>query len=107
MIKKIFTTISLGLIFGTTFSQSINSSKLDSLFQVLDEKNKFMGSIAISQNDKIIYSKAIGKADLESNKLATTLTKYRIGSISKMFTTVLIFKAIEENKITLLTTIDC
>ena len=106
MIKKIFTTISLGLFFGTTFSQSINSPKLDSLFQILDEKNKFMGSIAISQNDKIIYSKAIGKADLESNKLATTLTKYRIGSISKMFTTVLIFKAIEENKITLLTTID-
>lgn len=106
MIKKIFTIIALGLFFGTAFSQSINSSKLDSLFQVLDVKNKFMGSIAISQNDKIIYSKTIGKADLETNKNSTNLTKYRIGSISKMFTTVLIFKAIEEKKISLSSTID-
>lgn len=106
MIQKIFTTISFGLFFATTYSQSINSSKLDSLFQVLESKNKFMGSIAISQNDKIIYFKSIGKADLETNKLATSLTKYRIGSISKMFTTVLIFNAIEEKKITLATVID-
>lgn len=106
MTKKIFTTFVFGLLVGTTFSQTINSSKFDSLFQVLEMKNKFMGSIAISQNEKIIYSKSIGKADLESNKILTKLTKFRIGSISKVFTTVLIFKAIEEEKLSLNLTLD-
>ena len=105
MIKTVFITIAFGLFLRTSFSQTINSSKLDSLFQVLDTNNKFMGSVAISQNDKIIYSKAIGNADLETNKKATIFTKYRIGSISKMFTTVLILKAVEEKKLSLSTTI--
>ena len=45
-----------------------------------------MGSLSISENGKIAYSKTIGKADLASGKSSDNLTKYRIGSISKMFT---------------------
>ena len=60
-----------------------------------------MGTLSISENSKIIYSKAIGKDDVASGKLSNNLTKYRIGSISKMFTACLIFQAIEENKISL------
>ena len=60
-----------------------------------------MGTLSISENSKIIYSKSIGKEDVASRKLSNNLTKYRIGSISKMFTACLIFQAIEENKISL------
>ena len=60
-----------------------------------------MGTLSISENSKIIYSKSIGKDDVASGKLSNNLTKYRIGSISKMFTACLIFQAIEENKISL------
>jgi CubicO group peptidase (beta-lactamase class C family) len=69
---------------------------VDSLFQVLKTNDKFMGSVAVSENGKIIYTNAIGKDDMANNK-ATISTKYRIGSISKMFTSVLIFKAIEKS----------
>jgi D-alanyl-D-alanine carboxypeptidase len=64
-----------------------------------------MGSLAISQNGKVIYNKAIGKADIETNKDISTESKFRIGSISKTFTATLIFKAIDEKKITLNQTI--
>nr|WP_315166579.1 serine hydrolase domain-containing protein [uncultured Flavobacterium sp.] len=84
----------------------MNVAKLDSLFQILEAKDKFMGSIAVSQNGTLIYSKSIGKVDIETNKKATNLSKYRIGSISKMFTSALIFKAIEEKKIALNQTIE-
>jgi CubicO group peptidase (beta-lactamase class C family) len=84
----------------------INKSKPDSLFQTLKTNDKFMGSIAISHNGEIIYSNAIGYADMESGIEATTATKYRIGSISKMFTSVLVFRAIEENKLSLDFTLD-
>ncbi|WP_035663568.1 serine hydrolase domain-containing protein [Flavobacterium sp. ACAM 123] len=94
------------LVTVPTFSQNFNKAKIDSLFQVLETKDKYMGSVAVSENGKIIYTNAIGKEDVESNKKATVSTKYRIGSISKMFTSVLVFKAIEEKKLSLNQTIE-
>jgi len=85
---------------------SLNSSKLDSKIEALDKSGEFMGSVALSYNGKVIYTNAIGFADIETQKKATINTKYRIGSISKTFTAVLVLKAIEENKITLEQTIE-
>jgi len=90
----------------TQKSYNLNTSKLDSLFEVLDKKGEFMGSIALSYDGTIIYTNAIGFADIETQKKATLNTKYRIGSISKMFTAALVLKAIEDNKITLEQTIE-
>ena len=67
------------LIVSNTFAQSFNKSKLDSLFSILETKDKYMGSIAISENGKIIYANAIGKDDIDNNKKSTNLSKYRIG----------------------------
>ncbi|MES2652082.1 MAG: serine hydrolase domain-containing protein [Bacteroidota bacterium] len=89
------------LITGLSSFAQLNSKKLDSLFESLDENKKWMGSIAISLNGLPIYAKAIGFADLETKKRSTTLSKYRVGSISKTFTATLIFKAIEEKKLSL------
>jgi len=109
MKTKIFTTILLaGLSFGTVFSQSINKSKLDSLFNILAEKNKAMGSLTISKNGTVLYSRAIGYSFISDKEKmsATEKTKYRIGSISKMFTATMIFQLIEEGKLNLTTTLD-
>lgn len=89
-----------------TFAQNFNKAKIDSLFHVLESKDKYMGSVVVSENGKIIYSNAIGKDDIATNKKTTTSTKYRIGSISKMFTSTLVFKAIEEKKLSLNQTIE-
>lgn len=64
-----------------------------------------MGSVAVSQNGKIIYTKSIGFADFENKIRANENSKYRIGSISKTFTAVLVFKAVEEGRIKLNQTI--
>jgi len=99
--------ISFSLIFffilyvSSSFAQDKKFSTLDSLFNLLEINDRFMGTLSISENSKIIYSKSIGKDDVASGKLSNNLTKYRIGSISKMFTACLIFQAIEENKISL------
>ena len=106
MKKRNFITVFLILVFGSTFGQKLDTKKLDSLFQILEIKDKFMGSIAVSENGKIIYSKSIGKADIDSNKVISDKTKFRIGSISKMFTATLILKAVEEKKLNLDQTIE-
>lgn len=44
----------LTILFG--FSQDFDKAKLDTYFETLDKKAKFMGSVAISENGKLIYS---------------------------------------------------
>lgn len=104
--KTIIVAILAVLSVNICKAQEINKAKIDSLFQILEANDKFMGSIAISQNGQIIYSNSIGYDDLQTKKESTTNTKYRIGSISKMFTSVLVFKAVEENKLSLESTLD-
>ena len=109
MKKIFFSMLFLTFFVGNTFAQQkmavattkLNTAKLDSLFNLLETNNKSMGSLAISENGKVIYSKSIGFSDIENKVKPNENTKYRIGSISKMFTSVLIFKAIEEKKLTL------
>lgn len=105
--NKVLLTTLLFLSFRTIgFSQTFDKTKLDAYFQVLEKHNKFMGSVALSKNGELIYSKSIGYADLEHKIKATEKTKYRIGSITKSFTSVLIFKAIEKKKLDINETID-
>src|SRR5690606_37525860 len=85
---------------------SFDKAKLDNYFQNLETNNKFMGSIAVSQDGKVIYTKSIGFSDVENNQKANENTKYRIGSISKTFTTVLVMKAVEDKKLDLNQTIE-
>ncbi len=105
MTRRISVALLFLLFTVATFAQN-NYAKLDSLFTLLESNNKFMGSVAISEGGKILYSKTIGVTDMYSKRRATNATKYRIGSISKMFTSAMIFKAVEEKKIALEQTID-
>ncbi|WP_420401980.1 serine hydrolase domain-containing protein [Flagellimonas sp.] len=87
------------LVSSLGHTQTFNESKLDSVFDVLEAHDKFMGSIAISKNGNSIYSRTLGYAVVENRKRPDSTTKYRIGSISKTFTATLILMAFEEGKI--------
>lgn len=107
MIKAILTTILLLTLSQIGFAQTnFDKVKLDEYFHTLEENNKFMGSVAISKNGEIIYKRTVGLADVENNVKASENTKYRIGSISKSFTAVLVLKAVDEKKLNLNQTID-
>ena len=103
MKNKIIFPVIFILYCSTSFSQNFNKAKMDSLFAILAEKNKAMGSVAISKNGQMVYCNAIGYASINGNEKipATIQTKYRIGSITKMFTTVIIFQLAEEKKLSL------
>jgi CubicO group peptidase (beta-lactamase class C family) len=106
MIKKIVIAFTVILSFNLGFAQEINVAKLDSLFHVLEANNKFMGSVAVSKNGNTIYAKSVGFLSVEDSIKANKSTKYRIGSISKTFTAVLVLKAVEEQKLNLNETIN-
>ena len=92
--------------FALTQAQTLDTNKLDRYFEVLFENDKFMGSIAVSKDGQLIYTKSVGYADQAQGLEATEKTKYRIGSITKSFTAVLIFKAHEQGLLDLEATID-
>ena len=89
--------------FSSTFALG-QESKYAQLGQFLDSlvaKDKFMGTVLISENGVPVFQKAVGYADLTTSKPMEVNSKQRIGSVTKMFTAVLVFKAIEEGKLSL------
>lgn len=104
--KKAFLLLTYLLIKHIGLSQDFDTNKLDIYFNQLTANNKFMGSIAVYKDDSICYNKQFGYSEVLNQTRPNKETKYRIGSISKTFTAVLIFKAIEENKLSLTETID-
>ena len=94
------------LFFSVAFSQITDKAKLDEYFNVLEKNNKFMGSVAVSKNGTLLYQRSVGFSDVEGNKKPNESSKYRIGSITKTFTAVLVMKATEKNLIRLDQTIE-
>ena len=89
-------------------AQTLDKAKLDQLFDRLLEKNKGMGSLALARDGNILYSRSFGYSQINGTekKPLTATTKYRIGSITKTFTAVMIFQLVEEGKLKLTDTLD-
>ncbi|WP_186458831.1 serine hydrolase domain-containing protein [Mucilaginibacter achroorhodeus] len=107
MRKLLLVVIICGAMVKTN-AQTVNKPRLDSLLDLLATNNRSMGSLAIMQNGRLVYQKSIGYADIDSPSTipATAETKYRIGSISKMFTGVMVMQLVEEGKLSVTSTLD-
>jgi len=93
------------LIFLTSIFIITNLSGQNSFNPALTEKyateNKFNGSILVHEGDSIIYHKNFGLANQEFKVPIVDTTKFKIASITKLFTSILIFQLYEQNKIDL------
>ncbi|MEQ8627117.1 serine hydrolase domain-containing protein [Ekhidna sp.] len=74
------------------------SNSVDNYLQKIPN---FSGNVLIAQNGKIIFSKSYGYANREFDILNNSETKFKIGSITKTFTSVAILKLAEEGKLLL------
>lgn len=83
--------------------QDARFARIDSLLNYLNKNNKFMGSLTIREGDNVFFNKGYGFADVSKNIEATRLTKYKIGSVTKTFTSVIILQLTEEKKLSLQT----
>ncbi len=105
---RIFSLCLTLLLAITVWGQpNFNSAKLDSLFSILNEKQKAMGSFAYTQQGQMVYQNNSGFICKDKNGTtpATPASLYRIGSITKMFTAVMIFQLIDEQKLKLHTSL--
>ncbi|WP_207532421.1 serine hydrolase domain-containing protein [Desertivirga arenae] len=106
MKKNILTSILLSFTSFLGFSQSLDKEKLNSYFDALEKSNRFMGSVAVSRNGEVIFTRSVGFADVETKTKANEKSRYRIGSITKTFTATLVMIGVENKKILLDQTLD-
>jgi D-alanyl-D-alanine carboxypeptidase len=99
--KRILSILLVSFITIAASAQNFDREKLNRYFETLASNDKLMGSITMANNGTIIYQKAFGFADIELQTPLSNDSRFRVGSITKMFTAALIFKAIEERKIKL------
>src|SRR5262245_28226957 len=107
-LKILFATL-LTLASGAAgYAQTPDKAKLDQFFDRLAEKNKAMGSLTIAKDGKVLYTRAIGHSQINGaeKKPLTAANRFRIGSITKMFTAVMILQLVEEGKLKLTDTLD-
>lgn len=98
----IFFTITVPFLLS---AQNNLKSKIPELQSFIKEKmaaGKVPGfSVAVSQNDKILWEEGFGLADKEKQIAATAHTSYPVGSVSKTMTMTAIMQLVNEKKINL------
>jgi CubicO group peptidase (beta-lactamase class C family) len=85
-----------------TVTPEIDFSELDKLVPAeLKEKNTPGAVIAVVSGDRLIYQKAFGVANVETNEAMKPEMLFRLGSTTKMFTAAALVKLSEQGKLKL------
>ena len=95
------TLFSLAVSSQTSAQEQASSSKLDELMSHYASHDKFMGTVAVSKDGKLIFHKQYGMRLPGEQSSPDEQTQYRIGSITKTFTAVMIMQLIEQGKLSL------
>lgn len=89
------------ILFPLLMKAQTTSEKADELMNAYSNQHKFSGSVLIAVKNKPVFNKAYGYADLQAKTPNTTETEFRAGSLTKMFTAVLIMQLENEKKLSL------
>lgn len=96
LLLSLFATFAMALS-----AQSIDTKLLDNYFDSLAYHDRSMGSLSIYIGQEEVYRRAIGFADTMLTQAATPDHVYRVGSITKTFTAVIIHKLVEAGQLSL------
>jgi CubicO group peptidase (beta-lactamase class C family) len=83
-------------------SKAAVAARVDSMARAyMAEKGPASMSVAITRGSDTLVLRAWGLADVAANRPATTASTYKIGSVSKQFTAVLLLEQVERGKLAL------
>jgi CubicO group peptidase (beta-lactamase class C family) len=78
-----------------------NAAKIDKLMSQYADCCSFTGAVLVSEHDKVIFKKGYGLANREWNIPNTPDVKFRLGSLTKQFTSMLIMQQVAKGTIKL------
>ena len=78
-------------------------ARLDSLFTILDTSHRMMGSVTVRKGNHVFYQRTVGYRDSTASGWipSDSLTEFRIGSVTKPFTAVMIYQLVDEKRLSL------
>ena len=94
-------TISCGQTKINKVVNSTKSDKIDSLVSLFNQYDGFNGAILVAHEGEVIYKKGFGLANMEWDIPNEVDTKFRIGSVTKQFTAMLILQLVAEGQLDL------
>jgi len=97
LIRNLFIVLFIQLFLYTLCVSQDIESKVDEFINAHMKNGNFNGSILIAKNGRILVSKGYGYANMEHNVLNTPQTKFRLGSITKQFTSMAIMQLQEKD----------
>ncbi len=90
------------LLMSAAFCFAADKAKeLQQLMSVYNQAGQFNGSVLVADQGKIIFEKGYGWANMEWRIPNTPTTKFRLGSITKQFTSMLVMQLVAEGKLSL------
>lgn len=99
-----FTRIGSFLCFSLSIfsasAQDLHLAKVDSLVTLIEDNNRSIGSLVIWKNGEELYNRDFGQREIPEQQ-HNQQTKYKIGSITKTYTAVLIFQLVENGRLSL------
>ncbi|HEU4414523.1 MAG TPA: serine hydrolase domain-containing protein [Candidatus Angelobacter sp.] len=75
------------------------TEEVDARLAQLTAQDKFSGAALVAKDGKVIWQKAYGYADREAKVPNTLETRFRLGSMNKMFTSVAIAQLVQQGKL--------
>lgn len=100
-IKISFLLTLLFIVFGLkSFPQNI-PQQLDSFFNLLNNYHQINGNVLVAENGSILYKKSFGFASFENKVPNNENTRFTLGSVSKVFTSVAILQLKDKGKLKL------
>lgn len=99
--KLFYSLLALGPVLATAQPSKQPLMSFDSLFQTYFKDGEPGGAVLLAKNNKVIYQKGFGIADIHTKELITTKTLFNIGSISKTFVAYGILKLAEQGMLSL------
>jgi CubicO group peptidase (beta-lactamase class C family) len=85
----------------STPRRSDKINQIDRLIQSYADNYLFNGSALVAQKGRVIFKKGYGRANMEWNIPNSTDTKFRIGSVTKQFTAMLVMQLKQAGKLDL------
>jgi CubicO group peptidase (beta-lactamase class C family) len=85
----------------TTASAQDRTAKIDALMTQYSDCCAFSGTVLVSEHDRVIFKKGYGFADREWNIPNAPDVKFRLGSITKQFTSMLVVQQVAKGTIKL------
>ncbi|UCF20968.1 MAG: beta-lactamase family protein, partial [Gemmatimonadota bacterium] len=98
--RLVLAGLAIPIACAVTLAQD-RASQIDSLAQQYHDLRLFNGAVLVAEDGDVIYKKGFGYANLEWGIPNQTNTKFRIGSVTKQFTAVIVLQLVEEGVLSL------